>query len=125
MSMEKYYRFAGVELAVSAPAELMYDEDRHLAPFRTDSVTNPHRFTFQRVEQLSAPEGDLLTVQGAYVVYSCPGGTIRYINAIGGDWQSASLRARHCGHDHAVEVKESVYPGGITAKTVYAPEQAI
>ena len=118
MSMEKYYRFAGVELTVSAPAELMYDEDRHLAPFRTDSVTNPHRFTFNRVEQLSPPEGELVTVQGDYVVYGCPGGTIRYINAVGGDWQSASLRARHCGHDHAVEVKASVYPGGITAKTV-------
>lgn len=118
MSMEKYYRFAGVELAVSAPDELMYDEDRHLAPFRVDSVTNPHRFTFNRVERLSPPEGELVTVQGDYVVYGCPGGTTRYINAVGGDWQSASLRARHCGHDHAVEVKESVYPGGITAKTV-------
>lgn len=118
MSMEKYYRFAGVEIAVSAPSELMYEEDRHLAPFRVDSVTNPHRFTFTRVEQLSPPEGEEVTVQGDYVVYGCPGGTIRYINAVGGDWQSATIRARHCGHDHAVEVKESVYPGGITAKTV-------
>lgn len=118
MSMEKYYRFAGVEIAVSAPDEIMYDEDRHLAPFRTDSVTNPHRFTFERVEQLSAPEGDLLTVQGAYVVYGCPGGTTRYINATGGDWQSASMRACHCGNEHAVEVKQSLYPNGITAKTV-------
>ena len=48
--MEKYYRFAGVELSVSAPDEIMYEEDRHLAPFRTDCVTKPHRFTFQRVE---------------------------------------------------------------------------
>ena len=118
MSMEKYYRFAGVELAVSAPDELMYHEDRHLEPFRVDSVTEPHRFTFTRVEQLSAPEGDLVTAQGDYAVYGCPGGTIRYINAMQGDWQSGSLRARHCGYDHAVEVKAKVYPGGITAKTV-------
>lgn len=118
MSMEKYYRFAGVELAVSAPAQLMYDEDRHLAPFRTDSVTNPHRFTFTRVARLSPPEGEELTIQPAFTVCRCPGGTTRYINAVGGDWQSAAMRANHCGHDHAVEVKESVYPGGITAKTV-------
>ena len=118
MSMEKYYRFAGVELAVSAPEELMYHEDRTLSPFRVDSVRDPHRFTFTRVAELSAPEGELVTAQSAYAVYGCPGGTVRYVNAIGGDWHSASLRARHCGRDHTVEVKASVYPGGITAKTV-------
>lgn len=112
--MEKYYRFAGVELSVSAPDELMYEEDRHLAPFRTDCVTKPHRFTFQRVAELSAPEGKQLASEGALAVYE----GVRYVNAIGGDWQSATLRAGHCGCDHAVEVKESVYPTGITAKTV-------
>ncbi|MBE6919748.1 MAG: hypothetical protein E7469_08710 [Ruminococcaceae bacterium] len=112
--MEKYYRFAGVELSVSAPDEIMYEEDRHLAPFRTDCVTKPHRFTFQRVAELSAPEGKLLASEGALAVYE----GVRYVNAIGGEWKSATLRAGHCGYDHAVEVKESVYPTGITAKTV-------
>lgn len=118
MSMEKYYRFAGVEIAVSAPDEIMYDEDRHLAPFRVNEVTNPHHFTFSRVEQLSSPEGEEVTVQPAFTVYRCAGGTTRYINVTGGDWQSASMRACHCGREHAVEVKQNLYPNGITAKTV-------
>ena len=118
MSMEKYYRFAGVEIAVSAPDEIMYEEDRHLASFRVNEVTNPHRFSFSRVEQLSSPEGEEVTVQPAFTVYRCAGGTTRYINATGGDWQSASMRAQHCGREHAVEVKQSLYPDGITAKTV-------
>ncbi len=116
--MEKHYAFAGVELSVSAPDEIMYSEDRHLAPFRADSVTQPHRFTFSQVEKLTPPEGELLTAQPAFMVYRCAGGTTRYINAAGGEWQSASLRARHCGKEHSVEVRKDVYPTSITAKTV-------
>ena len=61
--MEKYYSFAGVELSVRTAPELMYEEDRLLAPFRVQKVKEPHRFTFTRVPQFSAPEGELQAVQ--------------------------------------------------------------
>ena len=47
--MEKYYAFAGVELSVRTAPELMYEEDRLLAPFRVQKVKEPHRFTFTSV----------------------------------------------------------------------------
>ena len=115
--MEKYYAFAGVELSVRTAPELMYEEDRLLAPFRVQKVKEPHRFTFTRVPQFSAPEGELQAVQDSMAVYTHAGGSVRYINT-SGEWQKATERAHHCGRDHSVEVRADVYPGGITAKTV-------
>ena len=40
--MEKYYRFAGLEFAISTRDEWMYEDDRQLAPFRIAQAGTPH-----------------------------------------------------------------------------------
>ena len=116
--MEKYYAFAGLEFAVSARDEWMYDDDRMLAPFRVDSVSDPHRFTFSIREALTPPAGDLVATTDNCVAYWDGDVRIRYTGAAKGDWKTAYMRAVSRGKDHSVELKAHSYPRGITPKAV-------
>ena len=122
--MEKYYRFAGVELAVSTRDEWMYEDDRSLEPFRVDTVTDPHRFTFELVPSLTAPSGQLIATQDNFVVYHENSDRVRYTGVVRGDWSTAYLRAVHQEKEHPVEVKADVYKTGISAKTVLNAAEA-
>lgn len=116
--MEKYYRFAGLELAVSAPEEWGYRDDGILTPFRVDTVEEPHRFSFQMVEQLTPPEGKPLAVLPYCAVYGDSYHQVRYEKAAQGDWQAAIMRAEHRGREHTVELKKESFPQGMSAKTL-------
>lgn len=116
--MEKYYRFAGVELSVAACDAPMYEDDRSLAPFRVDTVTDPHRFTFTFVDALTPPKGTLAAAMDNFVEYRDGDHHQRYIGAIGVDWTKAYIRASHRGNDHFVQLKAGTYTTGLTAKTV-------
>lgn len=122
--MDKFYRFAGIELAVHIPAEWMYTDDRTLAPFRVDTAEDPHHFFFAVAEALTPPEGECLTVQPDFAVYSQAGGQTRYIGAVREGWQNAYIRAEHRGRTHLVQLKASQYAAGTTAKTVLNAMQA-
>lgn len=115
--MEKFYCFAGVELAVSAPETLMYTDDRMLAPFRVECVSDPHRFRFALVEELTPPTGTLSATVDNLAVYETPEGQVRYVGSIAGDWHTAHMRALHMGKEHIVELKAGMYENGMTAKT--------
>lgn len=115
--MEKYYRFAGLELAVCVPASLPYRDDRTLAPFRVDSVTDPHRYTFESIPALTPPEGTLIADLPDYRVYDVQGVQVRYIGAQV-DWHSASMRIEHRGKAHHVQLKQENFPEGMSGKTV-------
>ena len=39
--MERYYRFAGVEITVDLPDDRMYENERRLTPFAVDRVEDP------------------------------------------------------------------------------------
>lgn len=116
--MEKFYRFAGVELAVNAPEEWMYGDDRTLAPFRVDAAADPHRFTFSMVHSLTAPSGKMIASMDNFVVYWDDETQARYTGAANGDWRNASLRTGRQGNNYTVELKASVYGNGMSAKTV-------
>lgn len=116
--MEKYYRFAGVEIAVSIPAERMYDDDRGLAPFRVPEVVEPHRFSFEIVEQFSPPGGEQMAEFPGYRVYRQGEGNVRYIGSVAQGWQNGYIRAEHQGKKHAVQLKASQFQGKIGVKTV-------
>ena len=122
--MEKYYCFAGVELAVNAPDEWIYEDDRTLAPFRVDTVADPHQFYFSMVHSLTLPTGKLVAAMDNFVVYCENGAQVRYTGAINGDWRSAYIRAAHSEKAHAVELKASVYGNGMSAKTVLNAAEA-
>ena len=116
--MEKYYSFAGVELTVSAPDDLMYEDDRNLESFRVSEVLDPHRFSFEMVQTLIPPVGSCIATMDNFVVYYQDGIHARYIGVIDGDWSTAYMHADHNGKMHTVELKADVYTNGMSAKTV-------
>lgn len=122
--MEKNYCFAGLELSVCTRDEWMYEDDRVLAPFRVDSVTDPHRFAFDFVDSLTPPSGTLLATMDNFVEYRQEDAFIRYIGAVNGDWTVAYIRACHKGKDHTVQMKRDTYPAGLGPKAVLNAIQA-
>ena len=113
MTERRFYRFAGLDIAVEMPAEIMYRDERNLASFRVESVSEPHRFTFDFVEELPQPEGTIIVRQPNFTVYAREGREIRYIGG-----HNAYLRAEHCGMEHMVQVERRMYGGTIGTKTV-------
>lgn len=122
--MEKFYRFAGVELAINAPTEWIYEDDRILAPFRVDTVAAPYIFSFCVVQALTPPAGELIAAMDNFVVYRENGAQTRYIGALGGDWNTAYIRVTANGKNHTVELKADRYTNGMSAKTVLNTVQA-
>lgn len=116
--MEKYYRFAGIELAVSIPDERMYEDDRQLAPFRVESVQNPHRFTFEVMEDLPEPVGAEIVMTPGFRIYRHGSGTVRYIGPVDKGWGNAYIRAEHQAMAHSVQLKASQFPNLVGMKTV-------
>ena len=116
--MEKYYAFAGLEFAVSARDEWMYDDDRMLAPFRVDSVSDPHRFHFSVVQALTPPAGALVATMDNLAAYWDRDTRIRYTGAVNGDWETAYMRACHHGKEHFVQLKSGVYSSTLSPKAV-------
>ena len=116
--MEKYYRFAGLELAAALPDSVDYVDDGILTPFRAQTVTDPHRFSFEVVEELTAPTGTPLAVLPEYVVYGTTRDQVRYLKTSGGDWQTSPMRVTHRRKEHHVQLCSSAYKKGLTPKTL-------
>lgn len=116
--IEKYYCFAGVQVAVSMPRERMYQQDGVLAPFRAADAAQPHRFRFQVVEQLSPPEGEQRAALPGFRVYGREDMTQRYIGSVQQGWENAYLRAEHQGRCHDVQLKASQFPGRVGINVV-------
>lgn len=116
--MERYYEFAGVGIAIRVPDAIMFDDERSLAPFRVDNCEDPHRFTFEIVENLPVPSGVRIAQEPAFAVYQDGDWTVRYIGAVQSSWESAYIRVAHSGKEHRVHLKASSYPDRIGPKTV-------
>ena len=117
-SMKKYYEIAGIGFEIERSAENMFADERTLAPFRIEEVTDPHRFSFEFVEQLKPPIGGCMAAEAALQIYAIPGGTVRYIGAMASAWDSAYIRVEHRDKEHWVQLKKSAFPGGAGSKTV-------
>ena len=113
MMMQKYYRFAGLEFLVEIPESVAYSKEWHLASFRADTAEDPHRFRFERVEELTVPTGECYVTQPNFRLYALPSGHCRYIGG-----EHAYIRAEHHGKDHWVEVKRNPHMDHIAVKTV-------
>lgn len=116
--MEKYYRFAGIELAVSIPEERMYREDLQLSAFRTDHVTDPHRYLVRVEPALDAPVGVELAGQPGSRVYAAGDGYVRYHGAVDDGAEGAYCRAAHLGKNHEITLTQSMVPGIVSARLV-------
>lgn len=115
--MVKYYRFAGVEVAVDIPDIWMYEDDRQLAPFRVQQADNPYIFWFKPVDSLMPPNGKPETVIPGVCVYQENGHDIRYIGSVEDSWEKAYIRAEHREKESYVQVKVSEKINRIGVKT--------
>ena len=116
--MEKYYCFAGIEIVASMPDDLGAYDDGILTPFRVQTVADPHRFTFEIVEELTPPVGAPLAVLPEYVVYGTIHEQVRYLKTSGGDWKTSPMRVMHKGKAHHVQLRKTNYTDGLTPKTL-------
>lgn len=116
--MEKYYRFAGVTLAIDIPDDKMYLEDRHLGKFCENSVIEPDLFQIRITEYLDEPEGDCLLAEHGFHIYRAGETVIRYIGATKDLWGNGYCRVSRCGKFHDVQLKTENFPERIGVKTV-------
>lgn len=116
--MERHYRFAGVEMAVTMPETLFYEDEYHLRPFAVEKTEHPHTFSFDLAAALDPPQGDLVVEKPGFRIYGADDERIRYIGSVSCSWEDAYIRAVHRGKDHHVQVKAGAVAGRIGTKTV-------
>lgn len=103
--MKKHYSFAGVEVSVEIPEGWAYEDERQLAPFREDQVTDPHVFHFRPVDSLSAPNANFEVLIPGMRVYRSGENYVRYIGTVDSGWENAYIRAEYGEKEHFVQVK--------------------
>jgi hypothetical protein len=116
--MIKEYCFAGVGISVDIPDDIMYEEDRRMAPFRVEKNDASHCFTFRLAEHLDAPAGPVVTVQPGFRVYRDAGWELRYFGSVQERWEPAYARAAHKGEEHFVQLKADAFPGKVATTVV-------
>ena len=116
--MEKYYRFAGIELAVCVDEDRMYDDDLQLTNFRTDHATSPHRYRVTVADRLPAHQGPELAVLPGVRIYGSEGGYVRYTGPENRGLEDAYSCAEHRGKEHHVTLRKDQVPGMVSARLV-------
>ena len=114
--MQRQYRFAGVEYAIIAEEDVMFEEERTLAPFRVRSTGNPQIISFEKVDQLPPPEGEQISRDPAFLIYSDGLTQTRYSGMIRDGWEKAYMCVRKAGREHRVFVRRDQFPNRIGVK---------
>ena len=118
MMIAKNYSFAGVDVSIRMAEEIMYKEDRYLAPFAVETVRDPHIFTFQLCDSLTVPQADCVVSKPGFRIYREDGQDIRYIGSVEQSWENAYIRASHCGKLHDIQLKKSQFTDRVGTHTV-------
>ena len=87
-------------------------------PFAVASVTQPHLFDCQLVDELTPPQGQCIHNDGGFRVYREGAAQVRYIGSVQENWDAAYLRVAHQGTSHRVELKKQTYSDDVRAKAV-------
>lgn len=111
--MEKYYSFAGIRLAIEAPDDRMYEQERELQPFAVVSVDDPHRFSFCVTEELDPPRGACIHCGDGLRVYREDDWQVRYMGTVSQSWEPAYIRSAHKEKTHLVQLRQDRFPGRI------------
>lgn len=116
--MKRYYYVGGIHLGIEMEDSLWKDEERTMAPFRTEDTEEEHSFQFEMKEQLDAPKGRKVTWSDNALVYLDGNRQLRYIGASGENWKNAYILAVHEGKQHHVQMVRSQYGDKIGFKTI-------
>lgn len=116
--MEKYYRFAGIELLIDLPDDKMYTDQQMLEPFQVEQVSQPHVFCFRLVPALQAPEGECVHAHDRFRVYQDGARQLRYFGAVWDGWEKAYGCAVHQEKHHSVQLVQRLFPDFVGANIV-------
>lgn len=113
--MEHYYEFAGIPVSVSADASDLYADHGVLEPYILSQPREiKHHFFFELVDQIYPIEEPSVFRDIGLQVYHSDGAVIRYAGTIG----STHMKIQRRGSQSMVSCLRSVYPSGISPKTV-------
>lgn len=105
--MEFCYCCAGVEIKLLIPDEWGLEDERFLAPFRVEAVSDPHVYEFSAVKSLDNPEGTFISTEPGFCVFTNGASSVRYIGSVQKGWKGAYMRAAHNGKYHDVQILQS------------------
>lgn len=115
---EKYYRIAGLDLTFRLPEDKIYTQEKELSPFSWEKSDSAHLFSFELVDELDAPRGELTAVLPNIRIYETSDARIRYHGVVEETWEKAYARGEHRGDDHRIQLKKSRFPDRVRADTV-------
>lgn len=116
--IQRNYRFAGLEYAVSMPDEMLYENEYRLTPFRTEDANNPFRLVVRKVDALTPPSGTCVERQPYFCIYQEEDCQIRYIGTPRKTWEDAYQRVSLKGKTIEVQLLEERFPDRIGMKPV-------
>ena len=113
--MEHYYKFAGIPVSICADASILYADHGVLEPYRSARTEDvQHRYTFELVDHLSPTEELCIYRDVGMQIYHSDCAVIRYAGTPG----STHMRIRRKGKESFVSCLRSVYPNGMSPKTI-------
>lgn len=107
--MEKYYKFAGVEVAVSLPDEWAYGYDEGMERFCVESVEDPHHFRVEIVKEIERPSEKEFISFPAYSIYQNGNEYIKYLGPAALGWDKIYTKAVYHEKDHLIQFREDTY----------------
>lgn len=116
--MTRYYRFAGVGIAISMPEELFFEEEQKLAAFRADQQEDTWMIRFEKADTLPEPAGTLVLCEPSMRVYQDKNRIIRYFGFCGESWEEARMWAEYRDKETCVKLKESEFTGRVNVQYV-------
>ena len=116
--MERYYRFAGIELSVVMPEEKFYEHEQRLKPFVVGSVKHPYVYSVEMVDVLEEPIGTCVAMYPNFRVYQEEGQRIRYIGAVEKSLDGAYIRVSDSERENVIQVLNKNHPGRIMPKII-------
>lgn len=111
--MEYFYEFAGIGFCVSGPDALMYTDHGVLTPYLSQ-LRDGRTHTFEILDSIASPEGTCVYQDNRVQVYHNGNEVVRYAGSPG----SCHMRIRRGDRHSRISCLQSVYPNGITPKTV-------
>lgn len=107
------YRFAGLEIELSASDTVILENESRLAQFAAKETGAEHRYHFRKVDSLTPPAGVFAGGQGNRRAYEDQGMSIRYIGTVQDTWEQAHIRTAHQGRCHEVQLLSRIHSGPV------------
>ncbi len=115
---ELFYRLAGVTIRVIGPDALLNCNDGSLGQYAVHANQWDHTLEFSVVNQLSAPEGELIFSEDTMQIY-CDGDVqIRYQGTVSSSFEDGFIRIERHGNHSCIQIRERFLYGHIPAKLV-------